>query len=76
MMTQQPDLPGRFKYRGCDPSLLGVARYQRQANQFLGVSPDDVTTLTKMGLIEIRDKVLVLTNEGERARLELEAKEK
>jgi hypothetical protein len=31
------------------------------------VSPDDLRTLTEMGLVEMRDDVLVLTNEGHRA---------
>jgi hypothetical protein len=31
------------------------------------VSPDDLTTLVEMGLVEIRDEAPVLTNEGERA---------
>jgi hypothetical protein len=35
--------------------------------KFLGISPDDLRTLTKMGLIEMGDEVPVLTNEGERA---------
>ena len=31
------------------------------------VSPDDLRTLIEMGLIELRDEIPVLTNEGERA---------
>jgi hypothetical protein len=31
------------------------------------VAPDDLRTLTEMGLVEVRDDVLVLTNEGHRA---------
>jgi hypothetical protein len=31
------------------------------------VSPDDLRTLIEIGLIEMRDEVPVLTNEGERA---------
>ena len=31
------------------------------------VSPDDLQTLIEMGLVEIRDEVPLLTNEGERA---------
>jgi hypothetical protein len=31
------------------------------------VSPDDLSTLIEMGLIEMRDEVPVITNEGERA---------
>jgi hypothetical protein len=31
------------------------------------VSPDDLRTLTEMGLVEIRDEVPVLTGEGDRA---------
>ena len=35
--------------------------------KFMPVSPDDVRTLVDMGLIEMRDEIPVLTNEGERA---------
>jgi hypothetical protein len=31
------------------------------------VSPEDLRTLIEMGLIEMRDEVLVLTSEGDRA---------
>jgi hypothetical protein len=31
------------------------------------VSPDDLRTLIGMGLVELRDEVPLLTNEGERA---------
>jgi hypothetical protein len=31
------------------------------------VSPDDIRTLTEMGLIEMHDGIPVLSNEGERA---------
>jgi hypothetical protein len=31
------------------------------------VSPDDLRTLIEMGLIEMRDEIAVLTDEGERA---------
>jgi len=31
------------------------------------VNLDDLRTLIEMGLVEMRDEVLVLTNEGERA---------
>jgi hypothetical protein len=31
------------------------------------VSPDDLRTLTELGLIEMHDEVPALTNEGERA---------
>jgi hypothetical protein len=31
------------------------------------VSPDDIRTLIEMGLIEMRDEIPALTNEGERA---------
>ena len=31
------------------------------------ISPDDLRTLIKTGLIEMRDEIPVLTNEGERA---------
>jgi hypothetical protein len=35
--------------------------------QLSPVSPDDLGTLIEKGLIEMRDEVPVLTNEGERA---------
>ena len=35
--------------------------------KFMPVSPDDIRTLIEMGLIEMRDEVPVITNEGERA---------
>ena len=35
--------------------------------KLMPVSPDDVRTLVELGLIEMRDDVPVLTNEGERA---------
>jgi hypothetical protein len=35
--------------------------------KFMPVSADDLRTLIEMGLIEMRDEVPVLTNEGERA---------
>jgi hypothetical protein len=35
--------------------------------KFSPVSPDDLSTLIEMGLIEMRDEAPVLTNEGERA---------
>jgi hypothetical protein len=35
--------------------------------KFLPVNPDDLRTLTEMGLIEMRDQLPVLTSEGERA---------
>ena len=31
------------------------------------VSPDDLQTLIEMGLVEMRDELALLTNEGERA---------
>ena len=35
--------------------------------QLTPVKPDDLRTLIEMGLVEVRDDVPVLTNEGERA---------
>jgi hypothetical protein len=35
--------------------------------KFSPVSPDDLRTLVEMGLVEMRDEVPVLTNEGDRA---------
>jgi hypothetical protein len=35
--------------------------------KFSPVSPEDLRTLVEMGLVEMRDEVPLLTNEGERA---------
>jgi hypothetical protein len=35
--------------------------------KLMPVSPDDITTLVELGLIEMRDDVPVLTDEGARA---------
>jgi hypothetical protein len=35
--------------------------------KLMPVSPDDLSTLIEMGLIEMRDEAPMLTNEGERA---------
>jgi hypothetical protein len=35
--------------------------------KFMGISPEDLRTLIELGLIDLRDEVPVLTNEGERA---------
>jgi hypothetical protein len=45
--------------------VLGDIKNKR--TEFLGVSPDDLGTLTKMGLIEMRDGKPLLTDEGGRA---------
>ena len=47
---------------------------KRKRAQFMGISPDDLSTLTKMGLIEMQDEVLALTNEGERAQMKAKGK--
>ena len=46
---------------------MGLARYKGEANKNVGGSPDDLRTLTELGLIEMHDEVPALTNEGERA---------
>ena len=60
-MTDQPDSP----LAGLS---LDAAMYLRccaisRASDFMGVSPDDLGTLTKPGLIEVRGEIPVLTKE-------------
>ena len=67
-MTDQPDSPlaglsldTAIHLRWCLRDIKG------KRTEFMGVSPDDPRTLTNLGLIEMRNEVPVLTNEGERA---------
>jgi hypothetical protein len=67
-MTDQPDLPLAGLSVEAAIHLRWVLRdIKGKRTEFMGVSPDDIRTLTNMGLIEMRDEVPVLTNEGERA---------
>lgn len=67
-MTDQPNLPLTGLSVETAIHLRWVLRdIKGKRTKFLSISPDDLRTLTKMGLIEMRDEVPVLTNEGERA---------
>jgi hypothetical protein len=67
-MTDQSDLPLAGLSVEAAIHLRWVLRdIKGKRTEFMGVSPDDLRTLTKMGLIEMRDEVPVLTGEGERA---------
>jgi hypothetical protein len=56
-----------IKLRHGDPSSLGAARYQRQANKIIACQSGRSSTLIEMGLVELRDELPLLTTEGERA---------
>jgi hypothetical protein len=67
-MTDQPDSPLAGLSLDAAIHLRWVLRdIKGKRTEFMRVSPDDLGTLKKMGLIEMRDEVPVLTNEGERA---------
>jgi len=67
-MTDRSDSPLASFSQDTAIHLRWVLRdIKGKRTEFMGVSPDDLGTLTKLGLIEMRDEVPVLTNEGERA---------
>ena len=67
-MTDQPDSPLAGLNLDTAIHLRWVLRdIKGKRTKFMPVSPDDLRTLIEMGLIEMRDEVPVLTNEGERA---------
>jgi hypothetical protein len=67
-MTDQPDLPLAGLSLDTAIHLRWVLRdIKGKRTKFMPVSPDDLRTLIEMGLIEMRDEVPLLTNEGERA---------
>jgi hypothetical protein len=67
-MTDQPDSPLAGLSLDAAIHLRWVLRdIKSKRSKFMGISPDDLGTLKKMGLIEMRDEVPVLTDEGERA---------
>jgi hypothetical protein len=67
-MKDQPDSPLTNLNLDAKIRLRWVLRdIKGKRTKFMPVSPDDVRTLVDMGLIEMRDEIPVLTNEGERA---------
>jgi hypothetical protein len=67
-MADQPDSPLAGLSLDTAIHLRWVLRdIKGKRTKFMPVSPDDLRTLIEMGLIEMRDEVPVLTNEGERA---------
>jgi hypothetical protein len=67
-MTDQPSSPLTGLSLDAAIHLRWVLRdIKGKRTQLSPVSPDDLGTLIEMGLIEMRDEVPVLTNEGERA---------
>jgi hypothetical protein len=67
-MTDQPDLPLAGLSIDTSVHLRWVCAISKASEpNFMGISPDDLITLTKMGLIEMRDEVPALTNEDESA---------
>jgi hypothetical protein len=68
MATDQPDSPLAGLSLDTAIHLRWVLRdIKGKQTKFMPVSPDDLRTLIEMGLIEMRDEVPVLTNEGDRA---------
>ncbi len=67
-MTDQPDSPLAGLSQDTAIHLRWILRdIKGKRAKFLGVSPDDLRTLAKMGLIELRDEIPVFTDAGERA---------
>jgi hypothetical protein len=67
-MTDQPNSPLAGLNLDTAIHLRWVLRdIKGKRTKLSPVSPDDLSTLIEMGLIEMRDEVPALTNEGERA---------
>ena len=67
-MTDQSNLPLAGLSLDAAIHLRWVLRdIKGKRTKFMPVSPDDLRTLTEIRLIEMRDEVPLLTNEGERA---------
>jgi hypothetical protein len=67
-VTDQPDSPLADLSVEMAIHLRWVLRdIKAKRTKLSPVGPDDLRTLIEMGLIEMRDKVPVLTNEGDRA---------
>jgi hypothetical protein len=62
-MTDQPNSPSA----GFSPDAAIHFRWVLRDIKAKRISPDDLRTLIETGLIEMRDEIPVLTNEGERA---------
>jgi hypothetical protein len=67
-MTDQPNSPLAGLSLDMAIRLRWALRdIKAKRTKFMPASPDDLRTLIEMGLIEMRDEIPVLTNEGERA---------
>jgi hypothetical protein len=67
-MTNSPDL--QMKHLDLDTAIRlrwALRDIKGKRTKLMPVSPEDVRTLVELGLIEMRDDVPVLTNEGARA---------
>jgi hypothetical protein len=67
-MTNKPDL--QMSHLDLDTAIRfrwALRDIKGKRTKLTPVSPEDLRTLIEMGLIEMRDEVPVLTNEGERA---------
>jgi hypothetical protein len=67
-MTNSPDL--QMKHLDVDTAIRlrwALRDIKGKRTKLMPVSPEDVRILVELGLIEMRDDVLVLTNEGARA---------
>jgi hypothetical protein len=67
-MTNSPDL--QMKHLDLDTAIRlrwALRDIKGKRTKLMPVSPEDVRTLVELGLIEMRDDVGVLTNEGARA---------
>jgi hypothetical protein len=64
-MTNSPDL--QMKHLDLDTAIRlrwALRDIKGKRTKLMPVSPEDVRTLVELGLIEMRDDVPVLTNEG------------
>jgi hypothetical protein len=67
-ISDQPDLPlARFDLDRAIHLRWSVRDIKGNRTKLSPVSPDDLRTLIEIGLVEMRDDVPVLTNEGHRA---------
>ena len=67
-MTDQPDSPMTRLSLDTGIHLRWILRdIKGKRTKLSPVSPDDLRTLLEMGLVEMRDEVPELTNEGHRA---------
>jgi hypothetical protein len=67
-MTDEQDAPLAGLSLDTAIHLRWVLRdIKAKRTKLMPVSPDDLTKLIEMGLIEMRDEIPVLTNEGQQA---------